>query len=1471
MSSIDQRIVEMQFDNRQFESGIKTSLQSLTNLKEGLKLEKAAQSLEDLNTTAKRFSLEGIARSVKSVSDAFSAFGVIGITTLVNLTNAATTMGKNIVSSLTIAPISAGYADYNRKLVSVQTIMNATGKDIDTVSGYFKELDTYADKTIYNLDHMTSAFAKFTNAGVDMDKSVPAIKGIANMVALAGQDAGAAQIAMYNLSQSIAGGFLTTMDFKSLNLANVATKEWKDSLIQTAVEAGTVKRSLDGLYHIPGVKDAFTGAQLFTEALSEQWATTDVLLTNLNMYGDETTDVGKRATSAAQDIKSFGMMMETLRASAGTGWTDTFEIIYGNLEEAKALWTPITNYVSDYLNKIADARNSTLQVWKDGKGRDKLITALAEAFKVLKSVIDPISKAFKEIFPPVTGVMLIKWTIGFRDLVEYFKMGEPLAKRIQETFRGLFAVVDIGVMLFKSFVGAMLEVIKFILPVGDGIFATTAYIGNLATSIRDTIKEMNLFDEIFKAIGITLKPLANLIRGVAEGLYTLGADSFKSLEVTPTMEAILLFFGDMVDSFKSLEGIKAEGIVTSIGAVMTAMNPLPSLSVRFAEVGAKFMAAMEKLMPGFKGFVDGLAEAFGKLKVTLVDYFKNYNMGEFFKTLSAGVIIATFIKIVKFVKSLWKTASTMSDLIGSIKGAFEALSGVLKEYQENLKADRLQKIAIAIAILAGSLLVLSFIDAGALGRATLSIVTLFAGLVVAMQSMDTLGASNAKIGKATIGIIGIATAVLILSMAIKAIGGMEGGAFAKGVAGVLVMIAGLTGAVLAINSTDSEADMMKAAVGMYAMASAVNKLAKIVIKLGSIPADQMKQGLMSLAVILGELALFMKFSKLESMDQKVGIGLVFMSIAIQLLAVALEKIGAIPTEQIFQAMLTLAALLVMLQTFVTAMNDVSGFEKTAAGLVVMSVAMAIFAQVIKTLGSLPMETLAFGIGAIAATLLILGAALTFMSDNVAGAQALLITSGALLVLAGVIKLLGATDPTVLAIGLGALAIGLGILVGVLWLLEPLTPVIAALAKSILLFGLAALATGAGIALFAAGLTALLAIGAATAEAVKGAVDKMVLAIMTFIKKMADNAVYMAQSLWTILQALINELLIRTPIVIDNFFIFMNKILKAFKDNVPQFILSGIELVVSIINGITSKIKDIVTAGINLIVGFIDGVTSKIGDVIESAFKLIVSFINGLADAISTNAVALRNAVWKLIKAIVGAVVSFASDIIKSAGEVITTWIDGMKQKISAMWSELVGMGQNLIEGFVQGIKNFAGNLIDAGVGVVRGAVDSVAKFLKMRSPSRLMMQYGEYFDQGFINGIQNLGSDVSAASTGMAKTAVDGVKNAMSRMVDVLEADDEFNPVITPIIDMTNIDSGLSGMNSKFNKLRITPEGTLLKASTVSNQNRSISEFERANTKAAPSLVFTQNNYSPKALSRLDIYRQTKNQFSALKGLVEST
>ena len=267
-SSIEERIVSMVFDNRKFQSGVSDSISSINNLKKSLDMQGAAKGLESVGDAANKVKFDSMSSGLETIKVKFSALQVAAIACLANITNSAFEAGKNLISSLTIDPIMDGYADYGRKLTSIQTIMNATGKSIKDVEPYFNQLDEYADKTIYNLDDMTSAMAKFTNAGVDLDKSVPAIKGIANMVAVAGQDAGAAQIAFYNLSQSIAGGFLTTTDYKSLNLANVATKEWKDNMIKGAIAAGTLKDAGNDMYQIKGAKEAVTGAALFNEEVS---------------------------------------------------------------------------------------------------------------------------------------------------------------------------------------------------------------------------------------------------------------------------------------------------------------------------------------------------------------------------------------------------------------------------------------------------------------------------------------------------------------------------------------------------------------------------------------------------------------------------------------------------------------------------------------------------------------------------------------------------------------------------------------------------------------------------------------------------------------------------------------------------------------------------------------------------------------------------------------------------------------------------------------------------------------------------------------------------------------------------------------------------------------------------------------------------------------------------------------------------
>ena len=517
---IDNRIVNMQFNNTQFESGVKTSVKSLDNLKRGLNLDGAASGLTNLQKVGNAFSLAGMEEGLNNLSSKFSTMGLVGVTALMNITNSAINAGKQLISSLTIDPISDGFADYNRKLTSVQTIMNATGKDIDTVGGYFSQLDTYADKTIYNLDDMTSSFAKFTNAGVDMDKSVPAIKGIANMVALAGQDAGAAQIAMYNLSQSIAGGFLTRMDFKSLELANVATKEWKDQMIQGAVAAGTLTETSEGMFLAKGAKEAVSSTALFVDELSKGWATSEVMLGVLGQYGDETTAIGGKAQSAAQDVKSFSMMMDTLKASVGTGWTDTFEILVGNLIEAKALFTPLTNTIGGFLDASSNARNSLLQGWKDLGGRTALIDTIKNSFTEVMRIVTVIGGAFREIFPAITADQLFKITDKLKELTARLKLSDETLGNVKSVFKGLFAILDIGKTLLLSLAKAIGIVFGGVGNLGASILNIAGSFGDWLVSVDAAIKESKIFDSILTTLAYGFKNVLNAISYVIDMIIT---------------------------------------------------------------------------------------------------------------------------------------------------------------------------------------------------------------------------------------------------------------------------------------------------------------------------------------------------------------------------------------------------------------------------------------------------------------------------------------------------------------------------------------------------------------------------------------------------------------------------------------------------------------------------------------------------------------------------------------------------------------------------------------------------------------------------------------------------------------------------------------------------------------------------------------------------------------------------------------
>ena len=365
-NSIDSKVVEMKFDNRDFEANVKNTMSTLDKLKDKLKFKGAEAGLTSIQKASDKIDFSGVTNGLDIASVKFSALQVAGITAISNITNSLLGLGTNLINTFAIQPRTQGFDEYELKMGSVQNIMNATGASVEEVGSYLDELNTYADKTIYSFSDMTANIGKFTNAGVSLDKAVAAIQGISNEAAASGANANEASRAMYNFAQALSQGSVKLIDWKSIENANMATVEFKNQLIQTALEMGTlveqngkyISTTKDATGH---VSDAFDATSMFNDSLSSQWMTTDVLVATLGRYADETTDIGKKAFAAAKDVKTFSMMWDTLKESAGSGWAQTFELIFGNFEEAKTLWTGLTDVFSGVIDKISTARNTLVK------------------------------------------------------------------------------------------------------------------------------------------------------------------------------------------------------------------------------------------------------------------------------------------------------------------------------------------------------------------------------------------------------------------------------------------------------------------------------------------------------------------------------------------------------------------------------------------------------------------------------------------------------------------------------------------------------------------------------------------------------------------------------------------------------------------------------------------------------------------------------------------------------------------------------------------------------------------------------------------------------------------------------------------------------------------------------------------------------------------------------------------------------
>ena len=452
--TVDQRVVEMQFNNGDFEQKVAKTLESLSKLRETSKMEDAGKGMQNLAKGVKDVDINRLTAGIDALNQKFSVLGIAGQEVIRKLTDGFMNMANAAIGAITEAPKS-GWQEYELYTDSVKTILNSA-KDaqglpvtLDAVNKKLAELNEYSDKTIYSFSDMTTNIGKFTNAGVDLDRSVLAIKGIANAAALAGANSQQASNAMYNFAQALSTGYIQRIDWKSIENAQMATVDFKQALVDTAVNLKTLKKEGDKYVtlttNLQGkTSDAMGTMQLFSDGLSYQWMTADVLIDTLKRYSDELDPLGAKASAAAQEVTTFSKMIDTLKESMGSGWMNIWQDIFGDFEEQKALWTGVYQEIDGIIQGIFSFWHNTaegetpgvLNVWKDLGGRDDLIEGFKNLWRAAKEFLSPVKELFAGLIPPITGKSLAVLTRDFREftarLAPVKEVAEEVSKKVEE-------------------------------------------------------------------------------------------------------------------------------------------------------------------------------------------------------------------------------------------------------------------------------------------------------------------------------------------------------------------------------------------------------------------------------------------------------------------------------------------------------------------------------------------------------------------------------------------------------------------------------------------------------------------------------------------------------------------------------------------------------------------------------------------------------------------------------------------------------------------------------------------------------------------------------------------------------------------------------------------------------------------------------------------------------------------------------
>lgn len=1405
-------------------------LTSLFKKSDAMSMDKSTNSLSKFNAEAKRTNLDTLKNATAQAGERLTAMGVIGATALMNITNRAVDAGLALTKSLTLDGIMDGFQEYELKMGSIQTILANTarhGTTLKEVSANLDELNTYADKTIYNFGDMTRNIGLFTNAGIKIEDATAMIKGFSNEAATSGTNAQQASGAAYQLSQALSAGTIRLMDWRSLQNVGMGNKNMQEGLIEIAQAMGKFT-------------DETTTAEAvskdFNSSLEDKWLTSDVMENYLKIQAEGNEDVNRSmmkqiglsdqqiekfikqqrtAEEAATKVRTFSQLIDTAKEAIGSGWTETFEMIIGDFDTATELWTGVNNVLDKIIGNASQARNDLVKGVVDLGGRTFLIEAFSNSFKTLFAIVGAVKNAFLNVFPPASAVSITNMIQRFRNLTEAMIPSEATIQKLTTVFQGLFSIVSIGIKFVKMIANAFLDMIPK--GLGGDVLDLLTNISELIIAFDKTLTPSNAFSKTLEAISSAIRGTIEGVVGFVKGLGNMGgilkaigggiAGMFDGLGKNAS-KAIGKF------DFNSLMNTAA------IAAIVAAVKKIQATFESFGKIGSVFKGTIESFKKGIEN-LGGLTDAL--------------------ETMTKAVNIASIVAIAGAVLMLSVAFKTISEIeaqniFKSLEVLGIALAGLgfsmSRIARMNFKsgwqaAATLTALAQALLLVSLALKVMSTIDIEDMGVALLGLAGSMTIMIAALKAMSKM---SGKIGGTAGALLVLSASLVVISGALKVFASISWEGIAKGLGS---MAATLTMLTLFTKAVQKSKLSMATATSVLLISTAMVVMSGAIGALGYMDTGAVVQGGLAIAAVLTALSIFTKVvsgSKLMS----TATGLTILSGGLTVMTGAIGMMGSMPISALTKGLLGLS---VGLTAMVVALNMAKGTMGGAIALGVAASSIALFTPAVMLLSQLSWGQLAVGLVAIAGTFGIVAAAALLLGP----------ASLALLPFAAAITAVG------LAVGAAGLVL---------------------LGFSAALTTLAAL-TATGVASII-GALALLITGLITL------VPQMVQLGVEIIKGLLDGIKQLVPQVietgMTIIDQFMQSALTHVPNIIEVGVELITNILTGLAQEMPNLMESAAQLIISLIAGLATTIRENNEVLVAAVLSLTEAILETIVTALEGIVTTMFGWIPGVGDAAKGIGDAARGGLREYFNSAIttadaaaagdgfnqgleskaggaetaGATVAGAgkaglgSQIADPEGSLLSggfvtgvagkggaanTAGTGVAQKGkgglgsqsanregSSLSGEFVtgvgskggaartagtgianrakggmssvsshGVGASFGEGFASGISSMIDTAVNAASSLASRAMSAIKSALDINSPSRKTRQVGNWFGEGFIIGTDSMGNKVYKSAKSLGEEALTGISEGADNVAGIIDDIIDLNPVITPEIDMKNV------------------------------------------------------------------------------------